>query len=218
MVVHSRKISQGQTDIIPTLHSKEASDQIWGIGHPFLMSGGMSKGAGGSEGGMSSQAQATDSNMETESKPYPLEIPTSGTYIRQIEGLSNTGAMKIDKSNPAMGVLTNELKINPDKCIRCKLCVRGCPQYNIDDSVFPYIFKTQECERCMFCEGICPAGAIEFDFPKTNADAGGLFSNNDQLDLAEATGRFRRLLKEEDVGWSTPWETVTTHPRHKELP
>jgi len=42
---------------------------------------------------------------------------------------------------------------------------------------------------------------------------------NKELALAEAAGgRFRRLLKEEDVGFDTPWETVTTHPRHKELP
>jgi hypothetical protein len=40
---------------------------------------------------------------------------------------------------------------------------------------------------------------------------------NVQLDIAEAVGRFRRLLKEEDVGDKT-WEQVTTHPRHKELP
>jgi hypothetical protein len=39
-----------------------------------------------------------------------------------------------------------------------------------------------------------------------------------QWALAEVKGRFRRLLKEEDVGWQTPWEVITGHPRHKELP
>ena len=123
----------------------------------------------------------------------------------------------------------NELRINPDKCIRCGLCVKGCPCYNIDDSVFPYVFKTQECEMCLFCEGICPAGAIEFEFRRPGIDAGrgdaeggdiGRSGGGDislQLELAEATGRFRRLMKREDVGPKT-WEQVTGHPRHKELP
>lgn len=39
-----------------------------------------------------------------------------------------------------------------------------------------------------------------------------------QLDLAEAVGMFRRILPEEDVSIMTPWETVTTHPRHKNIP
>jgi len=113
----------------------------------------------------------------------------------------------------------NELKVNKDKCIGCGLCAKGCPCYNIDDSVFPPVFITQDCEYCLFCEGICPTGAIEFEFRKPNANAeSGERPMNVELALAEATGRFRRLLKEEDVGWSTPWETVTGHPRHKELP
>jgi ferredoxin len=202
MVVHSRKISEGQTDIIPTLHSKEASDQIWGIGHPFIQFGA----------GQQSPMPATDSNMETEKKPYPLEIPASQNYIRQLEGLPNR-----EESRSPQG---NELRINPDKCIRCGLCVKGCPCYNIDDSVFPYVFKTQDCEKCLFCEGICPAGAIEYDFRPTDANTAKehFAGMNLPLDLAEAAGRFRRLLKEEDIGWGTPWEVVTGHPRHKELP
>jgi flavodoxin/ferredoxin len=208
MVVHSRKISAGATDIIPALHSKEASDQVWGIGHPFLNMGG---GTPSRDGGTPSQTPATDSNKKTESKPYPLAIPTSTSYVRQLEGLPSTEG---SRSEPG-----NELKINKDKCIRCGRCVKGCPCYNIDDSVIPYVFKTQACEYCMFCEGICPTGAIEFTFRKPEATPGRNGKTYDkQLDLAEAVGRFRRLLKEEDVGWSTPWEIATGHPRHKELP
>jgi flavodoxin/ferredoxin len=201
MVVHSRKISEGATDIIPTLHSKETSDQIWGIGHPFITFGAMKQ----------SQTQATDTNMKTESKPYPLAIPTSQSYIRQLEGLPN---------RELSGLQTSLLKINKDKCIRCKRCVTGCPCYNIDDSVFPYIFKTQECERCLFCEGICPTGAIEYDFQPSDANSAKehFAGMNLPVDLAEAAGRFRRLIKEEDIGWGTPWEVITGHPRHKELP
>jgi flavodoxin/ferredoxin len=208
MVVHSHAISGGQTDIVPTLHSKDASDQVWGIGHPFLSSGGGRTGRGT---GTPSQTPATDSNKKTEKKPYPLAIPKSMNYVCQIEGIENTEG---SRSEPG-----NELKINPDKCIRCGRCVKGCPCNNIDDSVFPYVFITQECEYCMFCEGICPTGAVEFTFRRANTNAeSSKRPMNKELALAEAAGRFRRLLKEEDVGYNTPWETVTTHPRHKELP
>lgn len=78
---------------------------------------------------------------------------------------------------------------------------------------------------CLFCEGICPTGAIEFEFRRPNMNAGNGEAPQAQvggdislqLELAEARGRFRRLLKREDVGPKT-WEQVTGHPRHKELP
>jgi ferredoxin len=202
MVVHSRKISEGASDIIPTLHSKETSDQIWGIGHPYIKFGT----------GQQSSTSAAGSDKKTESKPYPLAIPTSQNYIRQIEGLQNEGVSR--------ALHGNELKINPDKCIQCKRCVKGCPCNNIDDSVFPYVFKSQECERCLFCEGICPTGAIEYEFQRSDAKSAKehFLGMNLPLNLAEAAGRFRRLTKEEDIGWGTPWEVITQHPRHKELP
>jgi ferredoxin len=224
MVVHSKKVSEGQTNIIPTLHSKEASDQVWGIGHPFISFSG--NGEAGRGAGAPSQTPGSDSSKKIEKKPYPLAIPASQAYIRELEGLPP------QESRARSG---NELKINKDKCIQCKRCVRGCPCNNIDDSIFPYVFKTQDCEYCMFCEGICPTGAVEYNFESAKAAMGGGASGGKsgsspasnaarrggsmslQLDLAEAGGRFRRLLKEEDVGEKT-WEQVTTHPRHKELP
>jgi flavodoxin/ferredoxin len=221
MVVHSREISGGQTDIIPTLHSKDASDQIYGIGHPFLSMGGAGGGPRGGAGGSAPGAQA-GSGVKAESKPSPLAIPKSMDYVCQLEGIQNREG---SRSQPG-----NELKINPDKCVRCGRCVKGCPCNNIDDSVFPYVFKTQDCEYCMFCEGICPTGAVEYNFQSARGARGGegrgapggasgaARSMNVPLALAEAKGRFRRLLKEEDVGYDTPWETVTGHPRHKELP
>jgi len=233
MVIHSRKVSEGQTDIIPKLHSKEASDQVWGIGHPFLnMGGAAAAGARGEQAG----------SKKTEKKPYPLAIPKSMDYVCKLEGIENTEGSRSQSGN--------ELKINKDKCIQCKRCVKGCPCNNIDDSVFPYVFITQDCEYCMFCEGICPTGAVEYNFQSprgarsggeasaTGGASGGApggaasvgapggasggtrrsgGSMSLQLDVAEAVGRFRRLVKEEDVGPKT-WEQVTTHPRHKELP
>jgi len=208
MVVHSHAISGGQTDIIPKLHSKEASDMVWGIGHPFLN-------LGGGQPSQTPAGQPSQTPVKTEAKPYPLEIPASMVYVRQLEGLPSQGAAGGIKG----GSGGQELKINKDKCIRCGLCVRGCPCNNIDDSVFPYVFITQDCEFCLYCEGICPTGAVEYNFPQRKASAqSAVKTMNVPLALAEATGRFRRLLKEEDVGSKGPWEAVTGHPRHKELP
>ena len=216
LVVHSRKISDGQTELIPKLYSKEASDQIYGLGMPFpegAMGGGLP------EGGMPGQT--------TKKKPNPLEIPSSSDYVNQLEGLPTTGGGGASK----MRWGGQDLKINPDKCIRCKSCVIGCPTYNIDDSVFPYAFKTQDCEFCLYCEGVCPTGAIEIIDSQPNAEMPGMETPEMegttkrtagifevQLYFAEITGRFRRLVKEEDVGSKGSWEKVTGHPRHKEVP
>ena len=70
MVVHSRIISEGQTDIIPTLHSTKASDQVWGIGHPFVFTGA----------GQQSPAPAMDGNPS----PAPAAAqPISSTPNRR---------------------------------------------------------------------------------------------------------------------------------------
>ena len=38
------------------------------------------------------------------------------------------------------------------------------------------------------------------------------------LSDAEAKGNFRRLVPDDEIGWTTPWEVVTSHPRHREIP
>lgn len=247
MVVHSWKISEGQTGIIPTLPSKEGFDEFYGYGiggggsgmpsgqmGAGKPEGGMPEGAGGRGGGMAEQSYKN----YTEEDPYPLEIPSSAVYVAQIEGLPTTG--RGASKNQWGG---QDLKIDPDKCIQCRRCVRGCPTYNIDDSVFPFAFRTQDCEFCLYCEGICPTGAIDIIDSQPNAKMAGMPEGgmpkgdmpegekpdgempkragggmSSPLDFHEAIGRFRRLIKEEDVGSLGNWEVVTTHPRHKELP
>jgi ferredoxin len=194
MVEHSRKISQGDTDIIPTLPSPEASDQIYGVGHPFIF-------------------PATMPSMKSEGQPSgapsaPPEMGTTMAYVMKIEG------MPVGPRPPMW-----EMRINAEKCTGCGLCAEACFCDNIDASVFPPVFKSQDCEHDSFCEGICPTGAIECDFPPPRSDAGEIRGiMHKVLDLAEATGRFRRLVREEDIGWNTPWQIATRHPRHKEIP
>jgi flavodoxin/ferredoxin len=110
--------------------------------------------------------------------------------------------------------INGPLQINAEKCTGCMLCADNCPQNNIDSSVTPPVFRTvEECVPCYFCEGICPTGAIECTFAPITIPR--VFQRN--LHAAEEKGRFRRLVKEEDIGWDTPWEKASQHPRVKPI-
>jgi ferredoxin len=213
MAEHSEKISQGATGIIPTLLSPEASDAIYGIGHPFLFTARMPEmKSGGQPGGPPPMA----SNMKKVQKKSGPKPPTTMAYVMKLEGLPETAS-----HGPAPGI--NEFRINAEKCIGCGKCAEACFCNNIDASVKPPVFKSQECEHDMFCEGVCPTGALEFDFrPPMSLEErkrmGGGMNMSAALAIAEAQGRFRRLIKEENIGWMTPWEVITKHPRHKVIP
>jgi len=69
----------------------------------------------------------------------------------------------------------------------------------------------------MFCEQICPTGAIEVDWePYTKHHNVRVRDVYDKLlDVEEAKGRIRRLVPLKDIGWDDPWHKVTGHPRLK---
>jgi flavodoxin/ferredoxin len=146
-----------------------------------------------------------------------IPILPEGKEYEAIYGLMYHGYQSADQSgkDPAKlpAPLRGDLRINPDKCIQCHLCADNCISENIDFTVNPPVFKTKYCERCLFCEAICPTGAIEYDFqpPECNYEAVRNFQK--VVALAESKGRFRRLVRIEDIGWNTPWEKVTGHPR-----
>jgi formate hydrogenlyase subunit 6/NADH:ubiquinone oxidoreductase subunit I len=112
-------------------------------------------------------------------------------------------------------------RVNPGKCTGCGLCAEACYYNNIDTSVSPPVFGTKCCE-CSFCEMICPTGAVEVVMPHIAP-----LNNNSELfrvimprilEIAEAKGRFRRLVREEDMNWNVDWEKEMRPPRLKEIP
>jgi NAD-dependent dihydropyrimidine dehydrogenase PreA subunit len=54
-----------------------------------------------------------------------------------------------------------EIKINYDKCIRCKECIKACA-YGVlewlDD--MPMVVNPKTCALCLECEKNCPVNAI----------------------------------------------------------
>ena len=138
-------------------------------------------------------------------------LPEGRDYL-EIYGESIPSTMSKDWADTR----AREFKINEEKCTRCMLCVDNCPANNIDFSVSPPVFKTTKCWRCWYCEQICPEGAIEYDWESV-VRAMMKYHTHEGLEkaveIAEAKGRFRRLVPLENVGQDTPWYTVSKHPR-----
>jgi flavodoxin/NAD-dependent dihydropyrimidine dehydrogenase PreA subunit len=111
-----------------------------------------------------------------------------------------------------------DLKINRDKCLypTCTICIDNCPLRSINLAASPPIFG-KNCDRCWFCEQICPRGAIEVDWESLakSVDAH-VFPNFARLaDEAEARGTFRRLIPFKDIDRHRYWYTVKKPPRIK---
>lgn len=113
-----------------------------------------------------------------------------------------------------------DFKVNKEKCNypQCTVCIDNCPTGSINFSVSPPLFR-QNCDRCFFCEQICPRGAIEVDWqPLADFVKKNVIDN--WVSVAEeavASGRLRRLVPPEEVGLKTPWYTVKKPPRLKPL-
>ena len=113
-----------------------------------------------------------------------------------------------------------DFKVNKEKCMypKCTVCIDNCPTHSINLSVSPPVFR-KSCDRCWFCEQICPRGAIEVDWePQVKFMDKYIIQDFARAsEVAEAKGRFRRLVPLKDVGWNTYWYSVKTPPRIKPL-
>jgi NAD-dependent dihydropyrimidine dehydrogenase PreA subunit len=150
-------------------------------------------------------------------RAYDALYPGTGTT-----GLAGGGHLtgnQEDASRLERFALQNfDFKINTGKCLypKCTICIDNCPLHSINLSVSPPIFG-KNCDRCWFCEQICPRGAIEVDWEglAKSIDAH-VFPNFARLaDEAEAKGTFRRLIPFKDIDRHRYWYTIKKPPRIK---
>ena len=200
MASHSIQVRDGNTALIPKLLSPEASDELYGPDMFARMADMMPPGGPKPDG---------PEMPEPPADPYSPKYPPVMTYL-----MAQIGQKAMPNPN------NGNLRVDPEKCIGCGRCAEACFCENINAAVTPPVFLSQNCEHCLFCESVCPTGAILYDAqPVTDKSSQGRNgSMRQEIALAEAKGRFRRLIKEEDVGWDTPWEKATSHPRIKEIP
>lgn len=117
-----------------------------------------------------------------------------------------------------VGLRDFDYKVNEDKCLypKCTLCIDNCPTNSINMSASPPIIR-KRCDRCWYCEQICPHGAIEIDWEPVvrliNERVAPGFA--ELAEEAVARGLLRRLVPPEKVGWNTYWYTVKKPPRIK---
>lgn len=60
-----------------------------------------------------------------------------------------------------------EIRINKDKCLNCKKCVRECPTYSIDENSLSNGKALITCTKCGKCIDICPSSAVSYHIKGT---------------------------------------------------
>jgi flavodoxin/Fe-S-cluster-containing hydrogenase component 2 len=145
------------------------------------------------------------------------ELPRGREYDELYPGVESLGP-----ADPNRKVFVDlrdfDLVINPAKCgyPKCTVCVDNCPTDSINMTVSPPRIR-KSCDRCWFCEQICPRGAIEVDWEPVIAYVKQHIIQrfSTACDVAESKGRFRRLVPKEKVGWDTYWAQIKKPPRLK---
>jgi ferredoxin len=156
-------------------------------------------------------------------------LPQGSQYDDLYPGRGSSWQLKKDRKpspTPAArlleqtGLRSFDFTFHREKCLypECTLCIDNCPTGSIDMSADPPI-GGKRCDRCWYCEQLCPRGAIEIDWPAiakviNEHVAPGFIEIYKE---AQARQRFRPLVPLEKVGWDTFWYTVNKHPRLKPL-
>ncbi|WPC44175.1 4Fe-4S binding protein [Clostridium sp. JS66] len=60
-----------------------------------------------------------------------------------------------------------EIRIDKDKCLNCKKCVRECPTYSIDENSLLNGKALITCTKCGKCIDICPSSAVSYHIKGT---------------------------------------------------
>jgi ferredoxin-type protein NapH len=95
-------------------------------------------------------------------------------------------------TNKVSGV---DIRIDPDKCVKCGACIRVCPTFSMDEAKLAAGRTALSCMKCGKCVDACPKGAISYHVKGTPAGTGGsgqrlLFLYPAFLFLATMSGQF----------------------------
>jgi NAD-dependent dihydropyrimidine dehydrogenase PreA subunit/flavodoxin len=136
------------------------------------------------------------------------ELPEGPLYDK-IYGAKMTGSLPPE----VMKARAQGFSIDMEKCTRCNYCVELCPTGSIDFSTDQPTFS--QCDQCWLCEQTCPRGAISFNYPPLHKSHNVVVAERfvPALRSAELAGRFRPLIKPEDIGWDTPLFITKKPPR-----
>lgn len=134
-----------------------------------------------------------------------------GELYDEIYGARMTGSLPPE----VMKARAQGFAIDMEKCDRCNYCVEICPTGSIDFSSDPPVFH--KCDQCWLCEQTCPQGAISFNYPPLHKSHDIVIAQRfiPALKRAELAGRFRPLVKSEEIGWETPLFVTKKPPRFK---
>jgi Fe-S-cluster-containing hydrogenase component 2 len=126
----------------------------------------------------------------------------------------------VDGPQELIDLRSFDLTINQEKCLypKCTLCADNCPVGAINFRLSPPLFR-KNCERCWFCEQICPAHAIEVDWKPISTFVDKYICDHWEklAQEAEAKGRLRRLVPPEAVRRDKYWWEQKAPPRLKPL-
>jgi flavodoxin/ferredoxin len=157
-------------------------------------------------------------------------LPRGGAYEKLYPGRGQGWQLKKGRkkapSTPTSilleqaGLRSFDVTFHREKCLypKCTICIDNCPTNSID-MIMSNPFNRKRCDRCWYCEQLCPTGAIEIDWEaivkviKEHVAPGFIEIYKE----AQAQKRFRPLVPLDKVGWDTFWYTVKKHPRLKPL-
>lgn len=56
--------------------------------------------------------------------------------------------------------MKHDIKIDVQKCIGCRQCIKDCPEQNISLIQNKAQIQSQDCMKCGHCVAICPQNAV----------------------------------------------------------